>query len=426
MSNVIFTKKTIALFLSIALIMSINIDCFCKIDAFTNKYYDEPFGEPTEYFSENTIIDKKRIDILNPLNPTPSDVTKDEKYILVNNYNIDLRTLSYRVEFFSPTYLYAKEMASNTLATNIYMGGGNLDNIDTLKQTIDSLPSKKGPYESTVKSLQTAISGYTKAFLLLKNINNNYNLINAKNQLTKAMSSAIISYKQLDSVIKIYEGQVKLYTEIFDLYQKNAMIGLATSKEVKKSQVDLQEAKKTLSSYKNTQKYLKELIAYNLGYGHKDIDLLNFVDPVVNEEYANHINPSDDYQNAIYSNQTYNSFRQGGESNKKLPESTSRQSYDNLLKLTEGKIITALDELYATVLATKKKYEISTYDRETLTLNKQIAKNMLTNDLTSKTEYLGLQVKNYATELDVANAKYNYISAINNYYYASQGIVDID
>ena len=154
--------------------------------------------------------------------------------------------------------------------------------------------------------------------------------------------------------------------------------------------------------------------------------MLNFVDPVVNEEYANHINPSDDYQNAIYSNQTYNSFRQGGESNKKLPESTSRQSYDNLLKLTEGKIITALDELYATVLATKKKYEISTYDRETLTLNKQIAKNMLTNDLTSKTEYLGLQVKNYATELDVANAKYNYISAINNYYYASQGIVDIN
>ena len=317
-------------------------------------------------------------------------------------------------------------MASNTLATNIYMSGGNLDNIDTLKQTIDSLPSKKGPYESTVKSLQTAISGYTKAFMLLNNINNNYNLINAKNQLTKAMSSAIISYKQLDSVIKIYEGQVKLYTEIFDLYQKNAMIGLATSKEVKKSQVDLQEAKKTLSSYKNTQKYLKELIANNLGYGHKDIDLLNFVDPVVNEEYANHINPANDYQNAIYSNQTYNSFRQGGESNKKLPESTSRQSYDNLLKLTEGKIMTALDELYATVLATKKKYEISTYDRETLTLNKQIAKNMLTNDLTSKTEYLGLQVKNYATELDVANAKYNYISAINNYYYASQGIVDIN
>lgn len=426
MNKILYIKKNIVLILSIVLMISMNIDCFCKIDAFTNKYYDEPFGEPTEFFSENTIIDKNRVDILNPLNPTPSDVTKDERYMLVDNYNIDLRTLSYRVEFFSPTYLYAKEMASNTLATNIYMGGGNLDNIDTLKQTIDSLPSKKGPYEATVKSLQTAISGYTKAFLLLKNINNNFNLINAKNQLTKAMSSAIISYKQLDSVIKIYEGQVKLYTEIYDLYQKNAMIGLATSKEVKKSQLDLQEARKALSSYMNTQKYLKEIIAYNLGYTHNDLSLLNIVDPVVNEEYAKHINPSNDYQNAVYSNQTYNNFRQGGESNKKLPESTSRQSYDNLLKLTEGKIITVLDDLYANVLATKKKYEISTYDRETLTLNRQISRNMLANDITSKTEYLGLQVKNYATELEVTNAKYNYISAINNYYYASQGIVDIN
>ena len=426
MKKILKQKSIYTIILVVALVFALCMNCFCKIDAFTNKYYDEPFGEPKELFSENIIIDKKRVDILNPINPTPSDITKDERYILVNNYNIDLRTLSYRVEFFSPTYLNAKEMASNTLATSIYIGGGNLDNIDTIRNTIDSLPTKQGPFESTVKSLQTAISGYTKAFLLLKNINNNYNLVNAKNQLTKAMSSAIISYKQLDSVIKIYDGQVKLYTEIYDLYQKNAMIGLATSKEVKKSQVDLQEAKKTLSSYKNTQKYLKEIIAYNLGYKSSEINKLNIIDPVVNEEYANHLNPANDYQNAIYSNQTYNSAREGGEKNKKLPESTSKQSYDNLLKLIEGKIITILDSMYAEVLATKKKYEISTYDRQILTLNSQSARNMLNNDLTSQTEYLGLKVKNYATELEVANAKYNYISAINNYYYASQGIVDID
>ena len=419
-------KTTIVFLLIVSMVLSIDTICFCKIDAFTGQQYDEPFGEPTEFFSENTIIDKNKIDILNPLNPTPSDVTKDERYILVNNYDIDLRTLSYRVEYFSPTYLYAKEMASNTLATNIYMGGGNLDNLDTLRNTIDTLPSKKGPYEATVKSLQSAISGYTKAFILLKNIGKNYNLINAKNQLTKAMSTAIISYKQLDSVIKIYEGQVSLYDEIYKLYQKNAMIGLATSKEVKKSQVDLEEAKKTLSSYKNTQKHLKELIATNLGYHMNEIDKISFIDPVVNEEYANHIKPANDYQQSVYSNATYNSFRNGGEKNKKLPESTSRESYDNMLKLIEGKVITALDNLYANVLATKKKYEISTYDRETLNLNRQTAKNMKDNDLASNTEYLGLRVKNYATELNIATAKYNYIMAINNYYYASLGIVDIN
>ena len=53
MNNDICIKKFIALFLCIALTLSMNIDCFCKIDAFTNKYYDEPFGEPTEFFSEN-------------------------------------------------------------------------------------------------------------------------------------------------------------------------------------------------------------------------------------------------------------------------------------------------------------------------------------------------------------------------------------
>ena len=419
-------KKVLSILLVVALVFSFDNISFCKVDAFTGIVYDEPFGEPEEHFSENIIIDKNKVDLLNPLNPTPSDITKDERYIMVNNFNVDLRTLAYRVEFFSPTYLYAKETATNTLSTNIYMGGGNVDNIDTIRHTIDDLPSKKGPYESTVKSLQSAISGYTKAYLLLKNIGNNYNLVNAKNQLTKAMSSAIISYKQLDTVIKIYEGQVSLYEEIYKLYQKNAMIGLATSKEVKKSQVDYEEAKKNLSSYKNTQKHLKELIAYNLGYNYSDLSKLNFIDPVVNEDYAKNINPSNDYQHAVYSNSTYNSLRSGGETNKKLPESTSRKAYDNILSLTEGKIITALDNLYANVLNAKKKYEISTYDRETLNLNRQTALNMKRNDLTSNTEYMGLQVKNFATELNIATAKYNYISAINNYYYASQGIVDIN
>lgn len=420
------TKISIIIFLIIALIFNLDYVCFCKVDAFTGIVYDEPFGEPKEHLSENIIIDKNRVLVINPLNPTPSDVIEDERYILVNNYNIDLRTLSDRIEFFSPTYLYAKEMAMNTLSKNIYMGGGSLDNIDTLRNTINSLPTKNGPYASTVKSLQTAISGYTKAYLLLKNIDNNYNLVNAKNQLAKAMSNAIISYKQLDSVIMIYEAQVALYDEIYKLYQKNAMIGLATSKEVKKSQIDYEDTKKNLSSYKNTQKHLKELIAYNLGYSQSDISKLNIIDPVVNEEYANNINIANDYQIAVHSNSTYNSLSTNGEKNKKLPESTSRQSYENLLSLIEGKIITALDKLYASVLNAKKKYQISTYDRETLNLNRQAAINMKKNDLASNTEYMGLQVKNFATEMNIATAKYNYISAINDYYYATMGIVDIN
>lgn len=426
MQNKYINKNLIVFVLISSILFMFTIDSYAKIDAFSNKEYAEPFGEPEEHFSENIIIDKNKIESLNPLNPTPSDVTKDENYILVDNFNIDLRTLSYRVEYFSPTYLYAKEIAKNSLTTNIYISGGSLDNIDTLKNTIEALPSKNGVYSSTVKSLQSAISGYTKAYLLLKRIDNNINLINAKNQITKAMSTAIISYKQLEHVIKIYEEQVKLYDEIYKLHQKNALLGISTSKEVKKSQLDLENAKKDLFSYKNTYKHLKEVITLNLGYSLKDIDKLKFIDPVINEEYVNQINPVNDYQQACYSNSIYDSYRAGGHKNKKLPESTGKQVYDNILKNTEEKIITAIDKLYSNVIATKKKYEISEYDRETLTLNNNKAYNMKTNDLASNVEYIGLKVQNYATELNIATAKYDYINAINNYYYGSLGIVDIN
>ena len=176
----------------------------------------------------------------------------------------------------------------------------------------------------------------------------------------------------------------------------------------------------------NDASFPKELVGINLGYDLSEINKINFIEPKIDNEYVESINLEEDYQMAYYTNSTYDNVRKAGENKKRLPESTSKQVHDEYLTAIKNKVITGLNAMYQTIRANKLMYHGSRLQQEILNLDKIALKNKKENNLVSETEYLGLQIQNLATEMKIKSAKYQYITAIINYYYGTYGFVDIE
>lgn len=428
-----------------------------------------PVAEVTDNISQSILRDIRKNDIYGPLNPTPSTAINYEEYNLVNNYDLRLEYIPYRVKYFAPTYLYALDSAENNVRVQLYSAGGSENNIEVIRQTMKDFPTQKKTLNSnysklngqltqlknsgasdsddtvvaiktaiaqiqmglatinaTDTQLHTAVSGYNRVLTMIKSIDNNNTIIRVKNLLSKSMSSAFLSYKQLEFYDKILTNQVDLYEKIYKLYQKNFELGIATYLDVESHRLDYENTKKDLRANRTTMRNVKELVGINLGYDLSEINKINFIEPKIDNEYVESINLEEDYQMAYYTNSTYDNVRKAGENKKRLPESTSKQVHDEYLTAIKNKVITGLNAMYQTIRANKLMYHGSRLQQEILNLDKIALKNKKENNLVSETEYLGLQIQNLATEMKIKSAKYQYITAIINYYYGTYGFVDIE
>ncbi len=430
---------------------------------------DMPIAEDDSSVSNGIIRSGRKIELVNPLNPTPSIAENMDEYNRVNNYNVNLETIPLRIKYFAPTYKYAVSSAENTIRTNLYIAGGGEVTVDALRNTLSDLPSEKkklklqyeelnmklnlmkqsglsdtdssvvaiktgisqvqigiGTIDLTSTQLHSAVSGYNKALMLMQNVNNNSQIVRVRNLLSKSMSSAFLSYKQLEFYEKILVKQVDLYDKIYKLYINNRNLGLATTQEVEKHRLNFMNTRDTLKSTRTTMRNVKELIAINLGYSLRDINKLKFIEPEPDENYVNGINFDTDKEMAYYSHTSYDDIRKKGENKKRLPESTSKFTYTRYLEATKQKIISGLELKYKELTAMKLRYKSSGLQREILNLNQIATENKKENDLLSESEHLGLLIQNLATEMEVKTSKYNYITAINDYYFGTYGFIDIE
>ena len=430
---------------------------------------DMPVAEEDSSVSQGIIKSGKKIEIVNPLNPTPSIAENMDEYNRVNNYNISLETIPLRIKYFAPTYKYAVSSAENTIRTQLYIAGGSENTVSTLRDTLSDLPAEKkklklqyeelnmklnlmkqaglsdtdssvlaiktgisqvqigiGTIDLTTGQLHSAVSGYNKALMLMKNVSNNSQIVRVRNLLSRSMSSAFLSYKQLEFYEKILVKQVDLYDKIYKLYIKNRNMGLATTQEVEKHRLNLMNTRDTLKSTRTTMRNVKELIAINLGYSLRDMNKLKFIEPEVDENYVNGINFDTDKEMAYYSHTDYDNIRKKGENKKKLPESTSKYAYTHYIEAVKQKIIAGLELKYKELTAMKLRYKSSGLQSEILNLNRIATENKKENDLLSESEYLGLLIQNLATEMEIKTSKYNYITAINDYYFGTYGFIDIE
>lgn len=459
----------------VLIVVSLVLNCFNIISPFKvyakkseSKQVDKPVSEDVDNISTDIIYDNNKIDIITPLNPTPSTVENTPGYKYANNYIISLDTIPYRVEYFSPNYKYALTTGQNNIRNSLYSAGGSEYNVSVIKNSMKDFTSQKislnkqyidlnnqieelrseGIKEDdevlkklelamtqiktglttinvTNNSLTTAVSSYNKILNLINNVGRNNQISYVKNILTKSMVSAYLSYLQLDFYSNILLQQTNLYNKIYQIYQKNYKNGSATLLEVEDKKLTYENSKKTLNNILSTKNNVLELLGSTLGYNFNEFSKLVFAPANVDDNYVVGVRLEDDYQKAYYSNLTYDNIRSKGESKKSLPESTSRIDYEAILKQTENKVKSALDVLYVKMLANRNNYISLQYDKSILKINKNSAELKKRNNLLSEADYLGLQIQNLAKELEIKTTEFDYINSIYDYYYGTLGIVNI-
>ena len=464
-----YIKKSIIMFLVTCFVVS-NFSYAKNKNPYEGEV-EEPAANPNVHHSENTIIDESSYDVYNPINPVKVGVNQEE-YNKVDNFNIDLNTLGLRIKYFSPTYKNIRQSALSSYTMAYYARGGNDDLVFNPKtytaEILDLALEYKKNYEKSVLELsllktddpnyaekrailESAIqeSGYrynvtkytydattkginstktmlglTTALYNMANVDNNARIKFAHETIEKSLKSAILSYLQLETYVSILEKQTNLYYDIYKLNEKNLSLGTATSNDVLGSLANYEAIKDSLKTTKTTMENVKKQIATNLGYNLSDIEKLQFIEPVVDYEYLNSVNFDEDKIRAYTSNSSFTSVTLS-DKDKKLPQSTGEEIYNNMKEYVSLKVMTEFENIYNKLLSAKFAYDNISYQERIYEINIDANKRKFDNKLVSELEYKGLELQNLSNELQIKITKYNLITAMNDYYYAALGHIDI-
>ena len=431
----------------------------------------EPAAESKVNHSEGIIYFNNPYNEYTPINPVPAGIDIDE-YNKVDNYDIDLNTLEQRIKYFSPMYKNIKQGAISSYYMAYYARGGNdklqydaksyTEEIKSLYTMYKSMSEEfirlrnaldrsrpdyntkydeytaqittydymskvaKGTYDATNKTVNSTkvMLGLGISLYNIGNVDNNNQITYARDEITKSLSSAILSYLQLKTYVSILENQTNLYYDMYKLYSNNFELGLATANDVLSNYSNYENTKNTMITTKTTMQSVKEQIAINLGYNISELDKLNFIEPEIDFSYISSINFESDKTRAYTSNSKYYNLSLS-DRDKKLPGSTGEDLLHKKQDYISSKVIAEFDDLYGKLQAAILSYESSEYLNSICEKNKISNKRKLDNNLITELEYKGLELQTYADELQVKVAKYDLINKANDYYYGMLGHLNI-
>lgn len=451
-------------------ILLINAAYASKKDPYAGEV-PEPVASAKVNHSEQIFIDQNSYDIYNPLNPVKGFIDKDE-YDKVDNFNIDLELLDLRIKNFSPTYRNIRQSALSSYTVAYYARGGNDDlvyNPQTYTSEINDLATEfkklyeknmvdlglldksdpdyntkaqiirseiennmhmynvmKVTHDVTVKTINSTkvMLGLTTALYNMANVDNNAQVKFAREIIEKSLKNAILSYLQLKNYVSILEKQTNLYYDIYMLTEKNRELGISTANDVLSSLSSYESARDTLKTTSTTMTDVKKQIATNLGYNLADLDKLIFVEPEVDVEYLNSINFEEDKVRAYTSNSKFTSVKLS-DKDKKLPQSTGEEIYNNMKDYVSVKVMNEFENIYNKLVAAKLAYDNISYQEQIYETNRVANKRKFDNNLVSEIEYKGLELQNLSNELQIKVTKYNLINAMNDYFYGALGHIDV-
>ena len=463
--------KKIILFCFIFLASS-QISVFAKHKNPYEGEVDAPSSESVDNVSEGVIIYKNPFEEYTPTNPIKEGVINEE-YSKADTYVIDLKTIENRIKYFSPTYKNIKQSAESSYWMAFFARGGNdtlmfdskhyteeindlmvqyrqnITNSTSLRNTLNKsdkdyndkyrelsiqIETYKAMYNAVSKTYFTtnatitntkSMLGLGNALYNIGNVDNNNKVAFARRSVTKAISSVVLTYMQLNTYVDILEKQSNLYYDMYALKLKNYQLGLATSLDVSTSLDSYENARSTLNSTKTTLKNVKEQIAINLGYDLNDIDKLVFVEPEVDFDYISTIDFVEDKKRVFTSNSAYNSIKLS-DKDKKYPQSTGEDIFNKRREYTANLIIAEFENIYENLKAQKLLFDSSMYLNEICAITDEANKRKLETNLINELEYKGLEIQNIGNKLQVKVAKYNLINAINTYYFAALGDLTIN
>lgn len=459
-------KKNLIFIFSIIIILLYSNLCFSKSKS--AEYPVAPVGEEKNAISEGVIIHNEK----SPKSPTPLDPNpKNSRDIEKEKYDtniIDVDSIFNRIEYFSPTYQYALSSAESVIRGQLYAFGAKESVYDTITDVVNEYKKTKSETYDTLNDLKkkykllknqgkddsdpdvdNILSGITECNVAIAQINfaidqydsgrsaisSTLNMINraeskaglssTKYNIAKELTSTFLTYKQLETTIKLLERKKDLMKKIYEITSDNVKIGLSTVQDRIKAENDYKISKNEYDALNATMIYARDMLLINLGYDINDYANIEFKEPKLNLDVIKSINPVNDYEHAYNSNAQYKAAHSDNQNQKNQSDDYNkniRLKYENLYR---NKVISELDNMYANLMASLLTYEGSLYLKEAYYYDSDKLKNMKKNDLVSNIDIMQLELQNLQSKIQFEAAKYNLINAYYMYFYATYGVTTV-
>jgi hypothetical protein len=239
-------------------------------------------------------------------------------------------------------------------------------------------------------------------------------------QLTSGAQQAMIGYNMAAAQQKTLQTMKEMYGKLYTATVSMQNLGMATEADVTAAKKNLLNAESSLANLNNTVDSLGATLKLLTGWPAESIPQIQSVPPV-DLSKIEELNLQEDTVKAICNN-----YALIAERHKETDRSTTRvKSKFRNEEQTEQNLSVEMEQLYQEIMEKKKNYEAARTAYDQAVIIKNAAEIQLQNGSISQIEYLGQMLSYYQAEGEKTDADLSLRQAMELYYWATEGLLDI-
>ncbi|NNJ29448.1 TolC family protein [Lacrimispora defluvii] len=346
---------------------------------------------------------------------------------------LEYEELGDRIQLFNPNMISANEMYWSAMddVKDQYMAA--YEDARDYKEDADDLKDAGGLSTMDGQILYATLRAYEKAMKSAGDkISRAYNY-NTKSdassyepvrkgakQLTSGAQQAMIGYNMASAQQKTLQTMKEMYEKLYQSTVSMQGLGMATDADVTAAKKNLLNAESALAGLDNTVESLGSTVKLLAGWTGEIKPQIQSV-PSADLSKLKELNLQEDTASAIRNNYTLIEER-----HRKTDRSSTRvKSKFRSEAQMEQNLTIQMEHLYQDILQNKKNYEAACTAYDQAIVVKNATEIQLKNGSISQIEYLQQMLSYYQAEGEKTNADLSLRQAMELYYWATEGLLDI-
>ena len=355
------------------------------------------------------------------------------RWELLQDNVLEYEELGDRIQLFNPNMVSANEMYWSAMddVKDQYMAA--YEDARDYKEDADDLKDAGGLSTMDGQILYATLRAYEKAMKSAGDkISRAYNY-NTKSdatsyepvrkgakQLTSGAQQAMIGYNMASAQQKTLQTMKEMYEKLYQSTVSMQGLGMATDADVTAAKKNLLNAESALAGLDNTVESLGSTVKLLAGWTGEIKPQIQSV-PSADLSKLEELNLQEDTASAIRNNYTLIEER-----HRKTDRSSTRvKSKFRSEAQMEQNLTIEMEQLYQDILQNKKSYEAACTAYDQAIVVKNATEIQLKNGSISQIEYLQQMLSYYQAEGEKTNADLSLRQAMELYYWATEGLLDI-
>ena len=355
------------------------------------------------------------------------------RWELLQDNVLEYEELGDRIQLFNPNMISANEMYWSAMddVKDQYMAA--YEDARDYKEDADDLKDAGGLSTMDGQILYATLRAYEKAMKSAGDkISRAYNY-NTKSdatsyepvrkgakQLTSGAQQAMIGYNMASAQQKTLQTMKEMYEKLYQSVVSMQGLGMATDADVTAAKKNLLNAESALAGLDNTVESLGSTVKLLAGWTGEIKPQIQSV-PSADLSKLEELNLQEDTASAIRNNYTLIEER-----HRKTDRSSTRvKSKFRSEAQMEQNLSIQMEQLYQDILQNKKNYEAACTAYDQAIVVKNATEIQLKNGSISQIEYLQQMLSYYQAEGEKTNADLSLRQAMELYYWATEGLLDI-